>query len=654
MRRRRPRTRTPGPRPHNRLSVRLMGGFVLVAVSSVTATAWVAVQGTSGAILTEQGQTLADDTRIYDELLGYAATHSDWADSGGLVSELADDTGRRITLTTQERRTIADSAVEGTPLRGRVSSVLDPLAVDAALVAEASPIDSRAVGPFALTDEERAEKLELAEAIVDCLTLLGVESRVVVNPSGRPGVDTRSTSLSGIRRTVAEAAERPPPGHCVEALPVASPLPVVPVPEEPTEFDEDLLVQGFPMNDGLAELALPTTTERDALEELNALFSECVGAEARTPALDLADALPLLEPSDAGSSDHPSDPCVESARRELLGPFTAPAALLFISDPVEEESSGLALSREGMTRIVGLVAVVLALAVGASIMLSSRLTRPLRILTDAVQRVGSGEGATGVSVSDRGEIGQLAEAFNNMSHRLARLERQRKDMISDISHELRTPLANIRSWLEAAQDGLADLDHARRATLIGEALLLQRLIDDLQDLAQADAGKLRLYPEPVDMSEIVAQVVAGHRRGAESGSVNLAGTHSGDVTVSADPSRMRQALGNLVSNALRHTPPGGRVTVRAFRVHREVVVEVEDTGEGIASDHLPLLFDRFWRADKSRSRRTGGSGLGLAIVRQIVELHGGRATAASTPGEGSVFTLALPADTPEPVDTDAR
>jgi signal transduction histidine kinase len=218
-------------------------------------------------------------------------------------------------------------------------------------------------------------------------------------------------------------------------------------------------------------------------------------------------------------------------------------------------------------------------------------------------------------------------------------------MISDIAHELRTPLGNIRGWLEAAEDGIVDPAEDLTSSLLEEALLLQHIIDDLRDLAAADAGQFRLHRAPTQLGELLRQVSRAQQAQAEAAGVRLETRFPGraDLTADADPERLRQAVGNLVSNAIRHTPPGGGVTVTCQRTGSEFIVQVADTGTGISPDDLPLIFERFWRGDKSRSRRTGGSGLGLPITRQLVEAHGGHLTAASTPGHGSVFTIWLPA-----------
>jgi signal transduction histidine kinase len=216
-------------------------------------------------------------------------------------------------------------------------------------------------------------------------------------------------------------------------------------------------------------------------------------------------------------------------------------------------------------------------------------------------------------------------------------------MVSDVAHELRTPLVNVRGWLEAAQDGMAHLEPALVASLVEETVLLQHIIDDLQDLALADAGKLRMHPEQVSVRSILTQVAAAHQSRANAAGVELRVAVVGEPDLSADPTRLRQALGNLVSNALRHTPAGGRVVLWArTETPGEVLIDVTDTGSGIDAESLPYIFDRFWRADRSRSRTSGGSGLGLAITHHLVAAHGGRIDVRSTPGTGTTFTIHLP------------
>jgi two-component system sensor histidine kinase BaeS len=251
-----------------------------------------------------------------------------------------------------------------------------------------------------------------------------------------------------------------------------------------------------------------------------------------------------------------------------------------------------------------------------------------------------------VEVTGRDEIGALATAFNDLSDRRQRAEEQRQAMVRDVAHELRTPLTNIRAWLEAAEDGLAgpESDPALASALLREALQLQHMIEDLQDLAAADAGELRLRPDQVRVKDLLGQLITAHEGNADAAGITLRARTLGDPVLTADPVRLHQALANLVSNAVRYTARGGAVTVRASEDAGDVVFEVADTGVGIAAEDLPHVFDRFWRADRSRTRDTGGSGLGLAIVRQIAEVHGGAVAVESTIGQGSRFSLRLPRD----------
>jgi two-component system sensor histidine kinase BaeS len=280
------------------------------------------------------------------------------------------------------------------------------------------------------------------------------------------------------------------------------------------------------------------------------------------------------------------------------------------------------------------------LAVAVTVLVGTRLVRPLRRLTESARR--PVEHQTRVPVGTRDEIGYLAMALNDLFDRRETLEAQRQALVSDLAHELRTPLTNIRSSIEAAQDGLTPADAPLLDVLLEETALLQRVVDDLRDLAAADTGTLRLHPEYVYITDILTQVVEAQRGSAEAQGVRLITDFTVDPQLSVDPVRLRQIVGNLVSNAIRHTDKGGQVTVRSRTTDSDFVIDVADTGVGIAPADVENIFHRFWRTDASRSRATGGSGLGLAIVRKLAEAHQGRVTVTSRLGAGSTFSVILP------------
>jgi two-component system sensor histidine kinase BaeS len=577
------------------LLTRLLAVSVLVAVCSVAATAWLAARTTSGAIQQEQGQVLADDGNIYQGLLGYAATHPSWDNVGLVVATYAQLTGRRVALTTPDGKPIADSAKTSAPLPKRPSVVLDPLSVDSGLAVVAAPdrIAAEAVGPFALPDGERQTLQDIANRVVSCLQeRVGIGS-VTTSPTGRPKVVSPDPYLIS---------------YC-----------------------------------GGYALDKPTPTEQRAMQQLSTLVGECLSRRGQPEIGLLPDFTWIRKGVRSGESEQAIQACVTAGRREQLTPFVAPAALLYITSPAGDAPTGFTLSQDNELRLAGVAGAVLLLSIAVTVLAGVRLIRPLRALTGAAQRMGAGAPSTRVEVKGRDEIGRLAEAFNDMSESRDRLEQNRKAMVSDIAHELRTPLSNIRGWLEATQDGVSRLDDELVGSLLEEALHLQHIVDDLQDLALADAGTLRVHPEPLDANLLLNQVAAAHTPRALAAGVALSVHPAADPELSADPVRLRQALDNLVSNAIRHTPPGETVSLHCGWDGDEVAFEVADTGVGIGPEDLPHVFDRFWRADPSRNRRSGGSGLGLAIVRKLVQAHGGTVTAASVLGQGSTFTVRLPA-----------
>jgi signal transduction histidine kinase len=285
----------------------------------------------------------------------------------------------------------------------------------------------------------------------------------------------------------------------------------------------------------------------------------------------------------------------------------------------------------------GAVAVVLALAFARGIL------RPIGALTLAAQRMERGDLSQRVQVGSRDEIGQLASAFNAMADGLARTDQLRRAMVTDVAHELRTPLTNLRGYLEAVRDGVTEPRREVIDSLYEEALLLSHLVDDLQDLTLSEAGQLTLHREPISPEAALAGAAQAVQPRANEKGIALRVESASDLPmVEADPQRLGQILRNLLANALTHTPDGGAIRMAALRSGDEVAIEVQDTGSGIEPQHLPNVFERFYRADPSRTRATGGTGIGLAVVKQLVDAHGGSVAVMSVPGQGSLFRFTLP------------
>jgi signal transduction histidine kinase len=301
-------------------------------------------------------------------------------------------------------------------------------------------------------------------------------------------------------------------------------------------------------------------------------------------------------------------------------------------------------------------AVMIGVALVLGVLLARLITRPVRELTAAAGRIADGDLEQHVPVRSRDELGVLSTQFNQMSAGLAYAIQLRRRMTADVAHDLRTPLTVIAGYLEALRDGVLKPTPERFVAMYGETQLLLHLVDDLHTLSLADAGELSIQRAPVAPRQLLERVAGAYRHAAAQGGVELCVCCEDRLPeICADMEQMTRALSNLVSNALRYTPAGGAVTLSASAgMNNEkrktkdseaasfVGIEVRDTGAGIAAEHLPSIFERFYRADASRQEATGGSGLGLAIVKSIVEAHEGHVRVESVLGRGTVFTITLP------------
>jgi signal transduction histidine kinase len=340
-----------------------------------------------------------------------------------------------------------------------------------------------------------------------------------------------------------------------------------------------------------------------------------------------------------------------SLRSALVGTYLLASLLTFLNVWI---TARLMFASEHDLR---LATVLLIFAGGIAVALGSffahAFSRRIARLENAARKIQQGDLSIRVDLGGTDEIAALGRAFNQMAGRLesaqqkqVELDALRRDLVAWAGHDLRTPLASIQVLVEALVDGLVDDPEATRKYLLQakkQVDSLSLLVNDLFQVSQLDAGGLPLKFETASLSDLISDTLESFSGLAKQGGVHLSGSASADIDpLDFDVQYMGRVLNNLVSNALRHTPPGGSVTVRAERAPGVVTVSVHDTGEGIAPEDLRFVFERFYRGEKSRRRASGGAGLGLAIARGIVEAHGGRISVKSFPGGGTEFAFTLP------------
>jgi signal transduction histidine kinase len=347
------------------------------------------------------------------------------------------------------------------------------------------------------------------------------------------------------------------------------------------------------------------------------------------------------------------------SREPVVGQVIVP-----ITGPNSQSDPERAFLRSIMWIVVAGSGLAGGVALVVALIMSGQLTRPLRLLTQAAQRLAAGERQQPLPINDQGELGDLARAFNTMTAELTRQEDIRRQLVADIAHELRTPLSVLRLQVESLADGVEQPTPQVLASLGHEVGLLSHLVDDLRLLSLADAGRLSLAIEALDVQAALERAAAIAAPRARQAGVDLRVESNGALPpVRADAQRLDQVLSNLIENALRYTAQSGAVTLSARAAINDglpsapqqsaasdsllpsssvIIFEVSDTGVGIAPADLPHIFDRFYRADRTRARETGGSGLGLAIVQRLVEAQGGQVSVESTPGQGTTFRIMLP------------
>jgi signal transduction histidine kinase len=276
-------------------------------------------------------------------------------------------------------------------------------------------------------------------------------------------------------------------------------------------------------------------------------------------------------------------------------------------------------------------------------LLTRRVVTPLAEVIAAAEQVADGNLATRVSVQGPQDLRALSDSFNQMADALESNDRERRAMLADIAHELRTPLSVLRGRLEGVMDGIYPADQEHIVPALEETYLLERLVDDLRLLTLAETRQLTFEKKEVNLNDLARRVLRLFQARANEEGIGLAIESSApEATALLDPQRTEQVIGNLVSNALRYTPQGGRAWIEIQRSGDAIALSVNDNGPGVPEEQLPLIFDRFWRSDRSRARTSGGAGLGLAIAKQLIEGQGGRISAANLPGGGLSIQIRMP------------
>jgi signal transduction histidine kinase len=329
---------------------------------------------------------------------------------------------------------------------------------------------------------------------------------------------------------------------------------------------------------------------------------------------------------------------------DLRSPLTAGGLVvgeLVITGNSPWESARLLLELLLPVTIISFFTGGLTLIIGLFLM--RRVVTPLAEVIGAAQSVAAGDLTTRVQVRGPGDLRGLSESFNHMADALERSDRERRALLADVAHELRTPLTVIRGRLEGIVDGIYPADEAHVALVLAQAYVLERLVEDLRQLTLAETRQLPFDRQAIDLGEIAVRAVEVFSAEAAETDIALSVQTTPSLpSVLADPQRVGQVIGNLLSNALRYTPPGGRVALSVDKTLEGVRLAVTDSGDGITPEDLPRVFDRFYRGEKSRARASGGAGLGLAIAKAWVQAMGGEIGAESAPGHGSCFWFTLP------------
>jgi two-component system sensor histidine kinase BaeS len=574
---------------------------MVVAVTAIGATTWLTLSLASREVIRTQQAADRHRAEIRDTIERYGVTNGTWAGVATVVGELSQTTGLHIQLNTIERERLADSDNLNDRAERPVQSV--PMTVSPRPKISAAGLSS--VDPNALAEAEAA------------------------------GVNIFGLKQPHLLRLPEDIFGTAPPAKGTASPKRIPDSPLLTIMRELAQYKAALLfLRCTPDLDALASDTAPFLSPRQLTEQAG-----CV----RTATEDVHD-------DEAWSEDvrsifatcnlqvfHRLSACLNAGFEEAME-LTSPVVPVEIYLGVPDAPGINSLGQPAALGVAGLVVVAL---IGTA-WIARRIGQPVRRLTDASRQLADGRLDVRVPAAGKSELARLSASFNAMAEAVQRSEERQRRLVADVAHEMRTPLSNLRGYLEGLSDGVIEPSRELFASLHEETMLQRRILDDLQVLALAEAGDLGYTRTPTDLADLAGGSATAHRAVAKDAGIVLTVDMPPPLWVEADPDRLRQVIGNLLTNAIRYTDAGGHVLVQLREQGGEAVLTVRDTGVGITPADLSRVFDRFWRADPARQRATGGTGLGLTIAHRIVTDHDGRIEVASRPGDGTTFTIRLP------------
>ena len=564
---------------------------MVVAVTAIGATAWITLSLTPREVARSQAAADRHRYEIAGEIARFGRLNGRWPGVSTLVADLSKRTGLHIRLATLDQTVLADSDnLAGRPV-GQVRP--GPMLID----------PRPDLGPWAGAEPDAVPSLRIAAFPPDRLLPANLFEPAGLVPPQQTRVARMLLQLAQYRAALVAV-------RCIADE----------VPGTRPELRTD-------------QVPYLTTAQREQHPVCVRRAMDTVRANNKRLELDMA----TYRQCSAPKLPEEDRRCVATAFADRAGISAAVPLQLYLGVTAEADVGQL--GRPALLGVAGLIVVAL---IGMA-WIARVVSNPVRRLTEASHQLAGGRLDVRVPAAGRGELARLSASFNAMAEAVQHSEERQRRLVADVAHELRTPLSNLRGYLEGLSDGVVEPSRELFASLHEETLLQRRILDDLQVLALAEAGDLRYTRGPVDLAELVAVGATAHRAVAAEAGIALTVDVPPPVWIEADPERLRQVLGNLLTNAVRYTDTGGHVLVRVRAQDGEALLTVRDTGVGMSPAELTRVFDRFWRADPARQRATGGTGLGLTIAQRIVRDHAGRIGVTSEPGTGTTFTVHLPA-----------